>query len=161
MNRFTTIKLGVDTLIITFLNSLLFTMLFCVCWQVFSRYFLKMPATFTEELVRFLLMWVGLLGAAYGFGTHRHLSLTLIADKFPTKLKLIIKLAIIGLVAVLAIGLLIYGGYQLMLIAITQKSSVLAVPMWIVYAILPISGCLILFYQIYDFFTLISNKENI
>ena len=161
MNRFTTIKLGVDSLLITVLNSLLFTMLFCVCWQVFSRYFLRMPATFTEELVRFLLMWVGLLGAAYGFGTHRHLSLTLLVDKFPAKLKLTIKIAIIALVAALALGLLMYGGYRLMLIAITQKSSVLAIPMWIVYGVLPISGGLILFYQIYDFFTLINSKENI
>lgn len=161
MNYFTTIKLSLDKLLINILSSLLFAMLFCVCWQVFSRYFLRMPATFTEELVRFLLMWVGLLGAAFSFGTHRHLSLTLVSDKFPTKLKLIIKIAVIGLVATLAVGLLIYGGYRLMLIAITQKSSVLAIPMWIIYGVLPISGCLILFYQIYDFFTLINSKENI
>ncbi len=159
MHHFTTIKLRIDKVLITLLSSLLFTMLFCVCWQVFSRYILKMPATFTEELVRFLLIWVGLLGAAYSFGTHRHLSLTWVYDKFSTKLKFIIKIFIIVLIAILSIALLIYGGYKLMLIASTQKSSVLAIPMWIVYAISPISGCLILFYQIYDFWTLINNKE--
>ena len=33
-----------------------------VLWQVFSRFILQNPSSFTEELARFLLIWVGLLG---------------------------------------------------------------------------------------------------
>ncbi len=35
-----------------------------VAWQVVSRYGLGRPSSFTDELSRFLLVWIGLLGAA-------------------------------------------------------------------------------------------------
>ncbi|MGJ8675406.1 MAG: TRAP transporter small permease, partial [Pseudoalteromonas sp.] len=36
-----------------------------VCWQVFSRFIMRSPSSYTEELARFLLIWIGVLGAAY------------------------------------------------------------------------------------------------
>jgi TRAP-type C4-dicarboxylate transport system permease small subunit len=44
-----------------------------VLWQVFSRYVLADPSSFTDELVRYLMVWIGLLGAAYAAGGHRAL----------------------------------------------------------------------------------------
>ena len=39
----------------------------CVLWQVFSRYVLNNPATFTEEVSRFAVIWLSLLGTAYAY----------------------------------------------------------------------------------------------
>ena len=36
-----------------------------VLWQVFSRYLLTNPSSFTDELARYLMIWIGVLGAAY------------------------------------------------------------------------------------------------
>ena len=36
-----------------------------VLWQVFSRYLLTNPNSFTDELARYLMIWIGVLGAAY------------------------------------------------------------------------------------------------
>ena len=36
-----------------------------VLWQVFTRFILQDPSSYTEELARFLLVWIGLLGASY------------------------------------------------------------------------------------------------
>ena len=47
------------TLIIAMVSILL-----TVIWQVVSRYVLKDPASVTEELSRFILIWIGILGAA-------------------------------------------------------------------------------------------------
>ena len=35
-----------------------------VLWQVFTRYVLGKPAAFTEELVKYSLMWTAFIGAA-------------------------------------------------------------------------------------------------
>ena len=48
--------------------SLIFLMAFLVVdvlWQVLSRYILVSPSSVTDELAGYLLIWVGLLGAAY------------------------------------------------------------------------------------------------
>ena len=51
-----------------------------VLWQVFSRFILQDPSSFTEELARFLLIWVGLLGAAYAAGQRMHLAVDLLPN---------------------------------------------------------------------------------
>ena len=53
-----------------------------VLWQVFTRFILRDPSSFTEELARYLMIWVGLLGAAYAAGKRMHLAV----DLLPTKL---------------------------------------------------------------------------
>lgn len=50
----------------------------CVVWQVISRYVLGAPSIVTDELARFLFMWVGLIGAAYATGLKRHLAIDLL-----------------------------------------------------------------------------------
>ncbi|HRS91659.1 MAG TPA: TRAP transporter small permease subunit, partial [Candidatus Marinimicrobia bacterium] len=50
---------------------------FNVLWQVFTRFILHHPSSYTEELARYLLIWVGLLGAAYAAGNKMHLAIDL------------------------------------------------------------------------------------
>ncbi|HRD18591.1 MAG TPA: TRAP transporter small permease subunit, partial [Candidatus Marinimicrobia bacterium] len=50
---------------------------FNVLWQVFTRFILRNPSSYTEELARYLLIWVGLLGAAYAAGNKMHLAIDL------------------------------------------------------------------------------------
>ena len=41
----------------------------------------QQPAAFTEELVKYSLIWTGFIGAAYAFSTREHMALTLVRDK--------------------------------------------------------------------------------
>ena len=50
---------------------LLSFMTILVLIQVFSRYVLNSPVAFTEELVRYSLIWTGFIGAAYAFSSAR------------------------------------------------------------------------------------------
>ena len=59
--------------------------LLAVVWQVISRYVLKDPASVTEELSRFFLIWIGLLGAAYAYRQKVHLGFNLIVEKQPAE----------------------------------------------------------------------------
>lgn len=73
------IKKIVDRSIASFAVVVMVALVACVVWQVFSRYVLSQPSTLTDELARFLMIWVGLLGAAYTVGAQRHLSIDLLA----------------------------------------------------------------------------------
>ena len=53
-----------------------------VLWQVFSRYLLANPSSFTDELARYLMIWVGVLGAAYVAGKGNHVAITYFSEKF-------------------------------------------------------------------------------
>lgn len=123
-----------------------------VVWQVFTRYVLASPSTFTDELARFLLIWVSFLGAAYASGQHLHLSIDLFSHRLSPsgqrKLAIIIYLIIMAFV----ITVLVIGGSMLVYYTYIygQLTSALQVPIAYVYLIGPLSGLLILYYKISD-----------
>ena len=49
---------------------------------VFTRYVMGEQAKWTEELARFLLIWVSLLGSAVAFGSKAHLGVDFFVSKF-------------------------------------------------------------------------------
>lgn len=142
------IKFYVDKILFFLLSLVIFAMLLCVSLQVFSICH-ESPFVFTEELVRFLLIWLGLLGGSYSFGVKGHIALTLFFDKFNDTIKFIAKIIIDIAIFLLSLFILIIGGLKLISITHNQVSSVLAIPMWWVYTVSPISGIIIVFYQIY------------
>lgn len=143
------IKFYIDKILFFVLFLIMFAMLLCVSLQVFSRYIMKSPFVFTEELVRFLLIWLGLLGGSYAFRVKGHIALTLFFDKFNDTVKTIAKVIIDIAIFLLSLFILIIGGLKLISITHNQVSSVLSIPMWLVYTVSPISGIIIVFYQIY------------
>lgn len=71
---FIKLKSGLNFLLSRIAAVLLIAMTALVIYQVFTRYVLNSPADFTEELVRYLLIWTGFIGAAYGFSTRKEFS---------------------------------------------------------------------------------------
>jgi TRAP-type C4-dicarboxylate transport system permease small subunit len=123
-----------------------------VLWQVASRYLLGHPSSFTDELAGFLLIWVGLLGAAYATGQKQHLAIDLFSHKLSVKNKRLQATAINILIALFAIIVLIGGGANLVYITfhLNQISSALQIPIGYVYLVLPLSGLFIIYYAITD-----------
>ncbi|MBO6259064.1 MAG: TRAP transporter small permease subunit [Succinivibrio sp.] len=60
---------------------LLISMTALVIIQVVSRYLFQSPTAFTEEIVRYTLIWTGFIGAAYAFSTRQHMALIFFRDK--------------------------------------------------------------------------------
>lgn len=134
--------------------------LLCVSWQVISRYMLKDPSSVTEELARFLLIWVGMLGAVYAYRTNSHLGLNLVLDKMSEKPKKFTLALIQVLVIVFSALVLVFGGYELvdLTLELKQISAALSVNMGVVYAVLPISGILLILYSLVNLRDLFSGK---
>jgi TRAP-type C4-dicarboxylate transport system permease small subunit len=127
-------------------------LLVCVIWQVFSRYVLGTPSTFTDELARFMFMWVGLIGAAYAAGMKRHLAIDLLTQKLSGVRKKISEIVIILCTLLFVCLVMLYGGIGLVNKTLTtqQLSPALGIPMGWVYMAIPFSGAAILFYSLVD-----------
>lgn len=121
-----------------------------VLWQVFTRFVMDAPSSFTEELARFLLVWIGILGAGYATGQRVHLALELLPERLEGHRLARLNIVIEGLVLLFALVVMVGGGFRLVyvLVASGQTSPSLDVLMGYVYAVVPLSGLLIVFYSV-------------
>ena len=101
---FTVVKKGMTKLLAAIATILLSVMTLLVLYQVFTRYVLNSPAAFTEELVRYFLIWTGFIGAAYAFITREHMCLVLVRDSLKPEKKRILMTFIDVLILVFAIS---------------------------------------------------------
>ncbi|WP_421775281.1 TRAP transporter small permease [Gracilimonas sp.] len=135
-----------------FLATLMALMLLSVCWQVLTRYVFTSPSSFTDELARYLLIWIGTLGAAYASGKRLHLAIDLFPSSLQGKSKYRLSVFLNVLIILFAFAVLVVGGSRLVYITYTlgQVSAAMQLPLAYVYTILPISGLLIVYYKIRD-----------
>jgi TRAP-type C4-dicarboxylate transport system permease small subunit len=123
-----------------------------VLWQVFSRYILGTPSSFTDELARFLMIWVGILGAAYVSGRNMHVAIDVLPTKCNATTQRSLKQLVRLLIALFCFFGLVVGGARLVYVTyvLEQYSPALGVPLAVVYLVIPLSGVLIIFYKVAD-----------
>lgn len=127
-------------------------------WQVVSRYCFNAPSTISEEVLRFSLIWLSMLGAAYIFGKREHMSMTFILDKLNKKGQLVLSVISEIVVAIFAVLVLVYGGISITSLTLSQISPSLGASMGYIYMVLPISGIFTLVYTILNVKDLLSGK---
>jgi len=144
------IKTYLDRVIEKLLITIFGLMVINVIWQVITRYFSENPSSFTDELSRYLMIWLGILGAAYVTGKKEHVSIDFFIKKISVQNRKILTLFITLSIICFAIITLVIGGGRLVYITLIlqQYSPSLKIPLALVYSILPISGILIIFYKI-------------
>lgn len=123
-----------------------------VLLQVATDFIIKEsnPFSFTDELAEFLLIWTGLLGAAYATGKKQHLAIKLINYKLKSVAQKRLNIFINVLISLFALVVLVIGGIRFVIInmKLDQLSPAMEIPMWYVYLALPLSGAFIMFYAI-------------
>lgn len=141
---------GLDLALGSTLASLMAVAVLAVVWQVVSRYWLGSPSSFTEELVRFLLIWIGILGGAYAAGQHQHMAVDFLPGGWSPRRRASFGLAVQVLVGIFAVVVLGYGGTRLSLLQfeLGQRSAALGWPLGAVYAALPLGGLALALYSI-------------
>ncbi len=148
-------KQKIDKILGNILATLMALMTLDVLWGVLTRYVMGSQAGWTEELARFLLIWIGILGAAYASGQKMHLAIDLLQPKLspPDQKRLIV--IINTLVILFALSVMVIGGIRLIYIThiLGQLSPALRVPMAFIYAVVPISGLLVIYYKIRELTT--------
>ena len=154
-------KNKVDQVMGAALVILMSLMVLNVTWQVISRYVLMNPSSFTDELSRYMLIWLGMLGAAYVAGQDKHLAIDLFPQKLTGKPKQNLLIIINVVIIFFAVAVMVMGGLNLVYITfiLDQKSATLQVPLAFVYTIIPFSGLVVTYYQIVLIFSHLNTKN--
>lgn len=115
------------------IGSMMFVMCAVIAWQIFSRYVLKDMSSWSEEVARFLMVWISLLGSAAVLRRGGHVTVTILLDHISSKLKQ--RVLIIRDVLMLATLVSItYYGWEFAQINAVQLSAAMDIPMSWVYA---------------------------
>jgi TRAP-type C4-dicarboxylate transport system permease small subunit len=148
----TQVRNTIDLILARTLVFLMALMVINVLWQVASRFILGSPSSFTDELARYLMIWIGILGAAYASGKNMHVSIDVLVRKFSDVGQRRLKFLVTALIILFCLGVMVIGGGRLVYIThvLDQHSPALQMPLSVVYSIIPISGLLIVFYKLSD-----------
>ncbi len=134
------------------------TLLVFGTWQIFTRWILGNPSTFTDELLRYVLIIAGFIGSAYCFYRDEHLALTLVTDKATGAFKIVLDVFIEACILFFVVYVFIFGGLKLANTA-TNVSSVMHIPMKTLYMIEPICGVLIVLARILKYVNMYMEKK--
>lgn len=137
---------------------LMFSMAATVLIQVFSRYILAQPFTWTDEAGRYIFVWLSFLGMVMGIRKGEHVALDILLQQLKNVNKTILSLIIQLLIAFFGI-VLTYSGFLLYDIGTTQTSPSLQLSMNIVYSIFPISGILLILFVFINIISLFKERE--
>ncbi len=125
-------------------------MLAVIFMQVITRYIFGFSFEWSEELARFLFVWVVFLGSALIMGEEGHLAVELLSRLLKgTKPGFVLNL-FINACGYVFIFLLIVQGWKMTETMTFQTAPGLGISMSYVYAIMPLSGILMLLYHVKD-----------
>ena len=119
-----------------------------VLWQVATRFILKNPSSWTEELATYLLIWVGLLGSAVALNRAAHLGIDYFVSKLGFKQRLLTEVIVFTCVSGFAVSVFLVGGIQLVTetFQLGQTSPAIGIKLGYVYLAVPIAGFFITIY---------------
>lgn len=129
------------------------------CWQVFTRYVLQNPSSWSEELVSYLFAWMSLLGASLVVGERGHMNIPIVVERMGTKGRKFFAILAEVIACLFAGVILVYGGIQITNLAMGQMTSALGIPIGIFYVVLPLSGVINIVYTILNIIDIATDSE--
>lgn len=130
-----------------FLCGLGLGMTLVVAAQVFYRYALNSSLFWSEELARYILIWMTFLGASVAYFRRAHPAVDVLHVRLPPAARRITTIAV-HMLSCLLFGIMIRYGWSFASFVHRQISPALALPKWIVYGIMPLSGVILLLHGI-------------
>ena len=128
------------------------------CWQVFTRYVLKNPSTWSEELVSYLFAWMSLLGASIVTSESGHMNIPVLVDRLNPQMRSYMRILHELIALLFSLAILVYGGWQISRLAMGQMTSSRGVPVGIFYFVMPLCGVLNIIYTIINIAEIAKNK---
>ena len=114
-----------------------------VAVQVFFRYGLNQSLFWSEELARYLLVWLSFLGASVAYRHKAHPGINLLQAKMPATLQRLSAITV-HLASLTLFTIMIVYGYRFAYFVRLQISPALYLPKWVVFSIIPFSGCILM-----------------
>jgi TRAP-type transport system small permease protein len=123
------------------LIAILALMTVVVFLQVIYRYVLTQPLHWSEELARYLFVWLSILGAAHGLQKRGHFGFDALFRMLPKRAKTYVDILIYALMGAV-IFVMIVDGMTLVEKTLPQESPAMGICMGWAYASLPLGGAL-------------------
>ena len=124
--------------------------LFSVCIQS--------PLRWTEELARYLMIWLVLMASAIAMRNRSHLQVDVLTSALPQKPKRILT-AIVDLLTIVFLCIMTYFGFKVVQSTTAQTSPAMQIPMALIYAAFPTGGALMIMEQLLTFIERLKNKN--
>ena len=110
-----------------------------VMLQVFSRYILNHSLFWSEELARFLLVWLTFVGATVAYRRSMHPGVDFLFKRLDRIGRLRLR-RVIDLACLLFFLVLVWYGCAFAYFIKAQTTPALGLPKWLVFSIIPLSG---------------------
>ena len=149
----------VNRIIETIMAVLIVCMVGANFWQIFTRFVLNHAADWTEEFMRYALIWLTMLGVPYAYGKNQHIAIEFLVDTFSERGRKINAIFIEALILLLSVSVFIVGGIMVTLNAAGQVSAALQMPMQFYYMGVPVAGCLMVFYTVPRLISLVRQEK--
>lgn len=130
---------------------------FLIVAQVFFRYVLAAPPSWTEELTRYVFVWMAWLSAAVVFRWGQHVTIDALSPYIPKSLEWFHGILIKIVCAAILIFLMVYGFQALEFT--TSRSAALGIDMRLVYLSAPVASLIMLAFLALDFIDAIVSKR--
>ncbi|HCX62421.1 MULTISPECIES: TRAP transporter small permease [Sedimentibacter] len=143
-------KIVLDKLekIILWILAILFTvMVIAFFYQIVLRFIFESGNPWAEELTRYTLIWMSMLGSAVATRRGRNMDVDFVVKRMPKTMKTINSIITKALIIGFLLVIIIYG-VNLVSITFKQLSSGLRIPMAYMYASVPVGGFLMLLFTI-------------
>ena len=114
-----------------------------ILYAVFMRYVINAAPTWSEEIARYLMVWMSLLATSAAMRRGQHIGLTFVVEKAGPRLRKILNLLAYALV-LLFFSVLLVKGIDMTFFVSQQRSPSVNIPMWIPYLSVPVAGFLML-----------------
>lgn len=111
--------------------------------QVIARFVFDSPFSWSEEMARYLQVWMVLMGSALCMQRGQHITIDFLTSFFPRPLERAISIAM-NLIIVAYMSVIVYFSSELMEASGFQTSPAMQIPMSWVYLSIPLSGTLLL-----------------
>ncbi|MBU0462064.1 MAG: TRAP transporter small permease [Proteobacteria bacterium] len=112
---------------------------------VISRYGFNSALSWSEELGRYLLVWISFLGATLATYKESHIGISLVFDRFPIRGQFWVGV-IVDIIIILFMGSILIGGIKTLPFIHVRISPTLTIPMSVPYLIMPFSAGVIIFH---------------
>ncbi len=111
------------------------------CYQVFMRFVLGQPSTWSEVLVRSIMIWTVYLAAAAAFREGAMIAAEVLVRAVPRQLGRALQI-FSGALALLFLVILVWTGIDMVMRTQSQTLAGLEIPIFWIYLALPVGGCL-------------------
>ena len=137
----------VNTVTEYIVSALLVLMVVVVFLQVIFRFVLHASLPWSEELSRYILVWLSFLGAAIGVRRGAHIGVEVVVSLFPKTLNVAAKV-FVHTVSMVFFSLLILYGWRILGVVGRQLSPAMEWSMAIPYSAICVGGVLMLAYAL-------------